>query len=115
MPAAGNGHVHLDHVEIRRQGKLDVLRPETPVADGEEVELKLVEGVYAEPGSTIEAIIDLTPGDWAAGVDLENEDGSTTSLAKPFTVTGAFPDVTDPAADVEVTGIDLSFEMPVTP
>ena len=49
VPAAGNGHVHLDHVEILRQGKLDVLRPETPVADGDEVELKLVEVGLHDP------------------------------------------------------------------
>ena len=49
VPAAGNGHVHLDHVEILRQGKLDVLRPETPIADGDEVELKLVEVGLHDP------------------------------------------------------------------
>jgi len=43
VPAAGNGHVHFDHVEVVRQGKLDTLRPATPVADGDEIELKLVE------------------------------------------------------------------------
>jgi ribonuclease G len=43
VPAAGNGHVHLDHVEVLRQGKLDTVRPATPVADGDEIELKLVE------------------------------------------------------------------------
>ena len=53
VPAAGNGHVHLDHVEILRQGKLDVLRPETPVADGEEVELKLVEVGLHDPAAGV--------------------------------------------------------------
>jgi ribonuclease G len=43
VPAAGNGHVHLDHVEVVRQGKLETVRPATPVADGDEIELKLVE------------------------------------------------------------------------
>jgi ribonuclease G len=43
VPAAANGHVHLDHVEVVRQGKLDTLRPATPVADGDEIEVKLVE------------------------------------------------------------------------
>ncbi len=42
-PVAGNGHVHLDHFEVVRHGKLETLRPATPVADGDEVELKLVE------------------------------------------------------------------------
>src|SRR5262245_38769325 len=70
--------------------------------------LNLVEGVYAAPGATNEAILDLTPGDWAVGVDLENDDGSTTSLVKPFTVTGEFPEVEDPPADIEVTAVDLA-------
>ena len=43
VPAAGNGHVHLDHVEVLAQGKLETIRPETPVKDGETVEIKLVE------------------------------------------------------------------------
>jgi ribonuclease G len=43
VPAAGNGHVHLDHFEVLAQGKLDTLRPKTPVEDGATVELKLVE------------------------------------------------------------------------
>ena len=48
-PAAGNGHVHLDHFEVVRQGKLETLRPATPVADGDEVELKLVEVGLHDP------------------------------------------------------------------
>ena len=43
VPAAGNGHVHLDAIEVLRQGKLDTLRPATPVEEGATVELKLVE------------------------------------------------------------------------
>ena len=43
VPAAGNGHVHLDHFELLAQGKLDTLRPEAPVEAGADVELKLVE------------------------------------------------------------------------
>ena len=47
VPASGNGHVHLDHVEVLAQGKLDAVRPETPVEDGATLELKLVEvGLY---------------------------------------------------------------------
>jgi len=49
VPAAANGHVHLDHFDVVRQGKLDTVRPETPVADGEEVELKLVEVGLHDP------------------------------------------------------------------
>ena len=43
VSASANGHVHLDHFEVVRQGKLETLQPATPVADGAEVELKLVE------------------------------------------------------------------------
>jgi len=42
-PTAESGHVHLDHFEVLAQGKLDVLRPSTPVEDGASVDLKLVE------------------------------------------------------------------------
>ena len=49
VPAAANGHVHLDHFDVVRQGKLDTVRPEAPVADGEEVELKLVEVGLHDP------------------------------------------------------------------
>jgi ribonuclease G len=46
-PAAGNGHHHLDHVEVLAHGKLDAIRPTTPVEDGASVDLKLVEvGLY---------------------------------------------------------------------
>ena len=46
-PASQNGHVHLDHFEVLRQGKLDTLRPEAPVEEGASIELKLVEvGLY---------------------------------------------------------------------
>jgi ribonuclease G len=42
-PASGNGHVHLDHFEVLAHGKLESMRPDTPVAEGGTVELKLVE------------------------------------------------------------------------
>ncbi|MGH3136806.1 MAG: Rne/Rng family ribonuclease [Gaiellaceae bacterium] len=44
---ADNGHVHLDHFEVLRQGKLDTLQPVAPVEEGASVEVKLVEvGLY---------------------------------------------------------------------
>ena len=47
VPTSSNGHVHLDHFDVVGQGKLDTLRPPTPVAEGAEIELKLVEvGLY---------------------------------------------------------------------
>jgi ribonuclease G len=42
-PAAGDGHIHLDHFEVLAQGKLDAIRPSTPVEEGGSLELKLVE------------------------------------------------------------------------
>ncbi len=43
VPASGNGHVHLDHLEVVRQGKLEALLPPAPVEEGSQVEVKLVE------------------------------------------------------------------------
>ncbi|MBA2642897.1 MAG: Rne/Rng family ribonuclease [Actinobacteria bacterium] len=40
---AENGHIHLDHLEVLEQGKLDAIRPSAPVEEGQTVELKLVE------------------------------------------------------------------------
>ena len=49
VPATGNGHVHLDHVEVLAQGKLEAMRPSVPVAEGASVELKLVEVGLHDP------------------------------------------------------------------
>ena len=49
VPANGNGHVHLDHFEVVRQGKLETLLPPAPVAEGAEVEVKLVEVGLHDP------------------------------------------------------------------
>jgi ribonuclease G len=49
VPAAGNGHVHHDHVEVLGQGKLEAMRPAAPVAEGASVELKLVEVGLHDP------------------------------------------------------------------
>jgi hypothetical protein len=53
VPAAGNGHVHLDHFEVIGQGKLEALRPEAPVAEGANVELKLVEVGLYDPAAAV--------------------------------------------------------------
>jgi len=37
------GHAHLDHFEVLAEGRRDDLAPEAPVAEGAELELKLVE------------------------------------------------------------------------
>ncbi len=47
LVGAENGHVHLDHVEVLGQGKLETLQPSAPVTEGKKMELKLVEvGLY---------------------------------------------------------------------
>ncbi len=43
LTPAVNGHVHLDHFDVLGQGKVDALRPTTPVEEGASIELKLVE------------------------------------------------------------------------
>ena len=42
-PAAGDGHVHLDHFEVLGQGKAEALRPQAPVEEGASIDVKLVE------------------------------------------------------------------------
>jgi ribonuclease G len=49
VPAAGNGHVHLDSFEVVAQGKLETVRPEAPVDEGAAIELKLVEVGLHDP------------------------------------------------------------------
>jgi len=45
--AADNGHVHLDHFEVLKQGKLETLRPSAPFDEGASLEIKLLEvGLY---------------------------------------------------------------------
>ncbi len=47
VPAAENGHVHLDHFDVLDQGKLEAMMPAAPVAEDETISLKLVEvGLY---------------------------------------------------------------------
>ncbi len=48
-PATGNGHVHFDHFDVLGQGKLDTLRPATPVEEGASIDLKLVEVGLHDP------------------------------------------------------------------
>jgi ribonuclease G len=48
-----NGHVHLDHFEVVKQGKLETIVPEAPVAEGATVELKLVEVGLHDPGAGV--------------------------------------------------------------
>src|SRR5439155_9484510 len=40
---AENSHVHVDHFDVLAEGKLADVQPDAPVAEGAEIELKLVE------------------------------------------------------------------------
>ena len=53
VPAAQNGHVHLDHFEVLAQGKLDTLRPSAPFDEGASIELKLVEVGLHDPSAGV--------------------------------------------------------------
>ena len=47
VASEGNGHVHLDHFEVLKQGRRDTLQPQAPVEEGAFIELKLLEvGLY---------------------------------------------------------------------
>ncbi len=50
---AENGHVHLDHLEVVEQGKLDVLAPSAPVEEGQTIQLKLVEVGLHDAGAGV--------------------------------------------------------------
>jgi ribonuclease G len=50
---AENGHIHLDHLDVLDQGKLDALRPPAPFAEDETIELKLVEVGLHDPGAGV--------------------------------------------------------------
>ena len=52
MPAE-NGHVHTDHFEVLAEGKLADLQPVAPVAEGAELELKLVEVGLHDPAAAV--------------------------------------------------------------
>jgi ribonuclease G len=47
------GHVHLDHFEVLKQGKLETLRPAAPFDEGAELELKLLEVGLHDPSAGV--------------------------------------------------------------
>ena len=53
VPAPTDGHVHFDHFEVLGQGKVDALKPETPVEEGAKLEVKLVELGLHDPASGV--------------------------------------------------------------
>jgi ribonuclease G len=60
VPApAENGHLHLDHFEVLKQGKLDALRPRAPFEEGAALELKLVEVGLYDPTAGVGKVDDI--------------------------------------------------------
>jgi ribonuclease G len=53
LTPAVNGHIHLDHVEILEQGKLETVRPEAPVEEGQVIDLKPVEVGLHDAGAGV--------------------------------------------------------------
>jgi len=75
----------------------------------------LVGGAYAFPATTDDAIITLGPGTYVVAEDAYSETDDSApraSIYKTLTVTGELPEVTDPAADVSVKMLEMTFEMP---
>jgi ribonuclease G len=50
---AADGHVHADHVDVLRQGKLVDLQPASPVEEDAQVEVKLVEVGLHDPAAGV--------------------------------------------------------------
>ncbi len=71
-------------------------------------------GVVALPGGTGEVLIDLAPGSWFAGIQIQSQDGPGTGTAQALTVTGTMPELNDPEGAVSVTLADLTVDLPDT-
>ena len=70
-------------------------------------------GTSAPAGDSRQVIVDLTPGAWVLGFNLESNEGDTTSAdTSELMVTGTFPTVDDPTTDVEVGMYEMGFDMP---
>jgi len=75
--------------------------------------LTLPGGLVAPPNGVAEGIIDLSPGDWYAGIQIENQNGNPSQArAQPLSVTGEMPALTDPTAALTVSLADFSIDIP---
>ena len=74
----------------------------------------LIGGAYAFPATTGDAIVTLGPGEYVVSLSTysETEDIPGAEVYETLTVTGELPAIEDPAADVEVTMLEMAFEMP---
>src|SRR5262249_43054563 len=59
LEAAQGGHVHEDHFEVLAEGKLADLQPPAPVAEGAELDVKLVEVGLYDAGAGVGKVGDL--------------------------------------------------------
>jgi hypothetical protein len=73
-------------------------------------------GVVTEPGTTNDAIVTLTPGEWIFNlfaIDPAGE-GEDSNSGKVVNVTGELGSLTDPEAAVTVTLLEMAIELPDT-
>jgi hypothetical protein len=80
-------------------------------------EMVFVGGVYSFPGTADDAIITLAPGTYIVSLQAYSETDEETppvSVYEQLNVTGELPELTDPAAEVTVTMLEMAFEMPDT-
>jgi len=71
-------------------------------------QLHFAGGVFALPGATAQAVIDLTPGEYIVWGD----DPTVPLTPVPLTVTGDFPtDVKEPTTDITATLIDFAIQL----
>ncbi|HET9660854.1 MAG TPA: hypothetical protein VFP05_11030 [Thermomicrobiales bacterium] len=127
--AAGRYHVVLHNTNATEAIDLDFFLPpegtsadETITAFNDSIssevppdifyQLTLAGGLTALPNGTAEGIIDLTPGDWVAGIQTENENGSNVGGAQAISITGEMPALTDPTVAVTATLSDLKIDLP---
>lgn len=71
-------------------------------------EMRISGGVYAQPGATVYAVIDFSPGEWV----LWGDDPAAPQPPVPVIVSGEAPaDPPTPAADVTITASEFSFTL----
>jgi hypothetical protein len=73
-------------------------------------------GVWALPGETRDAVLDLAPGEWyAAFTSYDPETGDEVDRSETMvTVTGEMPTVEEPAGVVDIGLVDMDFVVPDT-
>jgi len=70
-------------------------------------------GLVSPPNGTSEALIDLSPGDWYAGIQIESQtQGSQRGQAQALSVTGTMPTLTDPTAAVTASLAEFEIDIP---